>query len=274
MLRLERPPEVEDFALRARELRAEVKRSIDRDKGLRFRDLWTDFKSVFAAAQHGKCGYCESRVLPTGTGQIDHYRPKGSVSELGEDPQTWGHEEPASSKVVGRRTSRISDRGYWWLGYEWRNFVFSCERCNVGWKRDLFPVRESPRPLPPAPEHDETPLLLEPFGGENPSAHLRFDWWGNVEAADGSKVGYETIRTLGLDRDSLREAREDVARTAHQLIRELRQAASEEEKRELLSTIHDLGRARRPYAGMVRIIFEVETGDYWASVEPQPPQRS
>ncbi len=267
MLRLERPPEPKDFALRARDLRAKVGRSIERGEAPQFPDLWSDYKSSFGAAQHGKCGYCESKVLPTGTGQIDHYRPKGSVSELGRDPETWGDERPGSSNVMGRRVTRISDRGYWWLGYEWRNLVFACERCNVGWKRDLFPVAESPRAVPPAPELADTPLLLEPFGSEDPATHIRFDWWGNVEAADGSEIGYETIRTLGLDRESLCESREDLARTVHQLIRELERATTDDEQQESLAAILRHGQPHRAHAGMVRVIFEIETGRSWTSAE-------
>ena len=102
-----------------------------------------------------------------------------------------------------RRPRTFCDRGYWWLAFEWNNLLLACERCNRAWKGTLFPVAEETRPIPPEPDAPETALLLDPYGDENPAKHLRFDTIGQVSAAPESRIGRETIRTLGLDRDSL-----------------------------------------------------------------------
>ena len=265
MLRLERPPEPAGFEARTLEPRTAVERAIGQGEAPEFPDAWGADKPVLIAAQHGKCGYCESKVLATGTGQVDHYRPKAAVAELG----MWGEEAPSASNVVGRDTStKVCKPGYWWLAYRWDNYVFACERCNVGWKRDLFPV-ERRRPLRPGVEKEEGPLLLDPYGKENPAKHLLFDVWGNVEPRGLTTAGLETIRTLGLDRESLVEDRSDLALTIHELVRELRRAGDDAEKRDALLAIHRNGDVRRPHAGMVRAVFEVEYGRTWGWLEAE-----
>ena len=52
-----------------------------------------------------KCAYCESSLVG-GDMDVEHYRPKGGVSEV-----------PDHS-------------GYYWLAYDWENLVASCSFCN------------------------------------------------------------------------------------------------------------------------------------------------
>jgi hypothetical protein len=54
----------------------------------------------------GKCAYCESPYNATDSRDIEHYRPKGQVTE-----------EPAHV-------------GYWWLAATWENLLISCPPCN------------------------------------------------------------------------------------------------------------------------------------------------
>src|SRR5882724_10918370 len=67
--------------------------------------LWSDVKEYYREISHEKCWYCETK---TGRmlGDIDHYRPKGRV------------------------TQNLAHPGYWWLAFEWRNWRFCCEICN------------------------------------------------------------------------------------------------------------------------------------------------
>jgi 5-methylcytosine-specific restriction endonuclease McrA len=55
-----------------------------------------------------KCAYCESKVSHIYSGDIEHFRPKGKISE-----------------------ALIQKPGYYWLATEWDNLLFSCRNCNV-----------------------------------------------------------------------------------------------------------------------------------------------
>ena len=55
---------------------------------------------------HGKCAYCETYYSASAPVDIEHYRPKGAVSE-----------DPAHP-------------GYWWLAMSWDNLLPSCIDCN------------------------------------------------------------------------------------------------------------------------------------------------
>jgi hypothetical protein len=217
------------------------------------KEVWQEFKDEFFKAQHGKCGYCE--VFITGhPGAVEHYRPKGMVQELGEDTGTWGREVKYLTNVRGRKPKKISDSGYWWLAYEWSNYLLACESCNSRWKQNIFPLAEDPRPGV-VQGTQETPLLLNPFGPEDPVKHLSFDRLGQISTRSKSRHGHETIRTCGLDRPSLALSRLEKARKAHYLIEALRSAEGSGLD-EVLEDIYELGRSEYHHAGMVRAIFE------------------
>jgi uncharacterized protein (TIGR02646 family) len=55
---------------------------------------------------HGKCAYCESPYRAVDALDIEHFRPKGGVSEATAHP------------------------GYWWLAAVWTNLLPSCPACN------------------------------------------------------------------------------------------------------------------------------------------------
>jgi hypothetical protein len=55
---------------------------------------------------HGKCAYCESPYRAVDALDIEHFRPKGGVSESKNHP------------------------GYWWLAAVWTNLLPSCPACN------------------------------------------------------------------------------------------------------------------------------------------------
>jgi uncharacterized protein (TIGR02646 family) len=55
---------------------------------------------------HGKCAYCETYYSALAPVDVEHYRPKGAVSEDPEHP------------------------GYWWLAMSWDNLLPSCIDCN------------------------------------------------------------------------------------------------------------------------------------------------
>jgi hypothetical protein len=118
-------------------------------------------------------------------------------------------------------------------------------RCNR-WKGSLFPVADEPRRLPPRPDVEEMSLLLDPYGDKDPADHLRFDGQGFVEAQGESRVGFETIRTLGLYREPLRDARRQVARKARSLAQDLSKSPDSER---IVEDLLELGDAEYAHAG-------------------------
>jgi hypothetical protein len=214
---------------------------------------------MFAAAQHGKCGYCEMMVIGGQPGDVEHFRPKGEIWALRPDKETWGKQKPWSSSVEGRLHDLVSHQGYWWMAYEWSNYLLACTICNSAWKLSFFPVDEEPRTVPPSEGVAETPLLLDPFGDLNPADHLEFTDFGQISARNSSRFGRETIRTCGLDRNSLLRPRLEKARRAFYLARELLNA-EDKQIDAILRDFQELGRIEYAHSGMVRAIFEQQCG--------------
>jgi hypothetical protein len=231
-----------------------------------FEDLWSTHKVAFSRKQRGKCAYCEMPIAadPSG-GDIEHYRPKAAVTKLLDDPTTWGEE------VVGHNSRDPSKRrraplafegkGYHFLAYAWSNYLLSCGTCNQKWKGNLFPVegghvRRPTRKSLPA----ERALLLNPYEDEDPVNHLAFDRIGQVTPHLDSLIGWETIRTCHLGRESLRSQRKLFAAPAwgcvSRVLRELLVTPRDERRlRRAIIPLLNLGASRRPHAGMVRILW-------------------
>jgi hypothetical protein len=277
MLHLKRPPRPANFDQEVQGLRAEAEQEIRRyreDLALgvekppkpNFPNAWGRYKAAFAEAQHEKCGYCEVRVIAGFPGDVEHFRPKGELWELPNDPDEWGEQRPSSASVERRKHTVISDLGYWWLAYEWDNWLLSCSACNSGWKESFFPA-EPGRVLPPDPLAPDRPLLLNPFDGPDPAGHLRFGELGEVRPNDDSPWGLETIKTCGLDRPSLRLARMEKAQRAYSLVQQIRTAGADEELDEALRDFRRMGNELFDYAGMVRAILLAETGVRWEDLE-------
>ncbi len=158
-------------------------------------------------AFYDKCGYCETKIdAPDRLGDVDHFRPKGRVT----------NEDYTAVLVVGPRGRRRRHPGYYWLVYDWRNFIPSCPACNrpgsdrdglKSGKWDVFPVGSDFRAVEPDEEAREEPLLINPRD-EDPNDHFVFD---PVTGIIGSKTprGEATIRVLGLNRRGLPEKRQE-----------------------------------------------------------------
>lgn len=126
---------------------------------------------------HYKCAYCETYFPASSPVDVEHYRPKSSVSE---DP---------------------THPGYWWLAMSWENLLPSCIDCNrnrrqhivaansslsellnqsrvpltSGGKKDCFPLAVGGvRMLPEGNNYAaEKALLLNPCE-HNPEDYIRF----------------------------------------------------------------------------------------------------
>jgi len=146
--------------------------------------------------QHEKCAYCET-LNPTSHDVVEHFRPKNG----------WRHQ----------RGDALQSPEYFWLAYEWENLLFACDRCNDGGhKQNVFPLRNpTARATANAPDtRHEQPLLLNPYGGEDPEQHI--EWNRDVpRSRNGSEMGRASIETFGLAEDSLllRQRRKHLERT-------------------------------------------------------------
>lgn len=225
--------------------------------------IWGDVKPFFMETQNRKCGFCEV-IITESTGDIEHYRPKNAVWSLAER----GAEQEHLVNIRGRKFRKDFASGYWWLAYSWDNYLVSCPTCNQKWKSALFPIAAQ-RLTPPVQgdESAELALLMDPFGAQTPVDHLEFDDLGQVQALRDSQIGYETIVTCGLDRESLRSSRHEKAVRAFDLLRKLSISATPEETKQILAEFHDLGDARWIHWGMVRCIFVQNTGMSWYDLE-------
>ncbi len=102
---------VEKFRKKGEEFNEKYKYlSEDKDEYDKFRkksntNKWSVFKKVFLKLTDYKCPICEKAVDKYD--DIDHYRPKNH---------------------------------YWWLAYDYKNYMVYCELCNRAYKKELFPL--------------------------------------------------------------------------------------------------------------------------------------
>lgn len=122
-----------------------------------------DVRLQLETDQHYKCAYCEC-YLPLQYHDVEHFRPKSH---------------------------------YYWLGHDWKNLLYSCERCNRLYKKAKFPLAAgSVQASSPADDITlEHPLLINPTEVD-PSLHIRFD----KHIAKGiTPQGKKTIEVLHLN---------------------------------------------------------------------------
>jgi uncharacterized protein (TIGR02646 family) len=171
-----------------------------------------DVKSTLKKLFHDKCGYCEIDYGGA-VSDIEHFRPKGALE----------HEPPIEVNT--------HPDGYYWLGADWNNLIYSCQHCNrgethdhsdqvmaapssrVSGKRNFFPLSDETQRLQPCdPVDAEEPyrLLLDPCR-DAPGLHLEFLEDGLVKprliGERPSRKGSESIRLYGLRRLPLFERR-------------------------------------------------------------------
>jgi hypothetical protein len=191
---------------------------------------------------HNRCAYCETGMIGF-WGDAEHHRPKGRVSSTNTDGDSIVGE--AVVEIDGEKVA-IPHPGYFWLAYNWRNLIPSCQWCNQGGgKVDQYPTdkihvimkcldaadaagRQQPIQSTKWPtsyylapsdlDSEEFPLLLNPLNpasGREPAKHVRFGVRGAITAVEGSTIGTHTIKVLRLD-DGLRtQSREKAQRNIH-----------------------------------------------------------
>ena len=235
-----------------------------------FKDrFWQDLKPNFMKTQYQKCGYCEIQI--SANGDVEHYRPKSEVQELVAE----GTELDNSRRLKGRKRPAITEKGYWWLAYEWENYLLSCAICNQKYKSALFPVasdrkqRNHTKYKVQDPKKtdvgNEKPLLINPFEKElDPFKHFEFLRTGIIKAREGDTRGKETIRVCGLRRISLSRQRGPRAvEIWDDALDFLDPNNTAREFNKLAVRLYFAGHEVNLFAGMARIIFKQVTFMEW-----------
>src|SRR5262245_45289492 len=84
-------------------------------------DLYKEQRLHLLKLFHGKCAYCEAKiVLDQHNGDVEHYRPKGAVTD----------ENDKVIEVEDGHGGKRPHGGYYWLVYSWENLLTSCIACN------------------------------------------------------------------------------------------------------------------------------------------------
>ncbi|CDX20236.1 conserved hypothetical protein [Mesorhizobium plurifarium] len=185
-----------------------------------------EIKKALHKLFHGKCAYCETFYSASAPVDIEHFRPKGAVSEDKNHP------------------------GYWWLAMSWDNLLPSCIDCNrkrkqliltekrssladlwnegrlaravqgmQSGKKDSFPVRGT-RLRPEEKHYDQEQALLINPCADDPRLYLSF---GKVQrgslplaisldAEEPHSRGNISIQVYGLNRLALVQDRTRVLR--------------------------------------------------------------
>jgi uncharacterized protein (TIGR02646 family) len=190
------------WKVRCGRAKTRVVRKVSRSQQFNISEIYKEQKPFFLDINgpfHGRCAYCEQSILSDQYGDIEHYRPKKGV-----DNEDW---TPVVRNIGGDLQKHP---GYYWLAYDWRNLLVSCELCNrpapgrAYGKHNRFPVAGQ-QAWEPGQEAQEAPILLNPCQ-EDPAEHIRFDAvTGRLEPK--SDRGHKTISMLGLNERHLPEKR-------------------------------------------------------------------
>ncbi|WP_318619156.1 retron system putative HNH endonuclease [Priestia megaterium] len=126
-----------------------------------------------------KCAYCESFLTHIEHAHIEHWRPKGKVTEEKEH------------------------KGYYWLAADWDNLFYTCGVCNSSFKGNKFPIDSNSRYAMNSTDNYltlERPLLVNPCI-DNPELHFDFTDEGTIHS--NSLKGAKSIEVYGLNREDL-----------------------------------------------------------------------
>lgn len=269
MMYFERPDKPEDFDEKSSKQLKKLKDLASKNiSTIKFNDnFWRSYKSYFSKAQYRKCAYCDMHTSEVG--DVEHYRPKSTIYSL----KAQGDEQEGLQTVKGRLYEKDCEYGYWWMAYEWDNYLYACSICNRTWKSALFPLENERERLVGDEKYrykspcvnsyaDETPLLLNPYDTKNTSEHFEFTKTGMIKPKAQSKHGKATIETVGLDRTSLVEFRSEVADMAYELIEAFALSSEASVVDQSGKMLLKLGKDSAQFSGMVRIMFEQYAKDF------------
>jgi hypothetical protein len=136
----------------------------------------TAVKDRLKASHSRKCAYCEEFLPPkVAHGHVEHFRPVAFSQ---------------------RRSKGMKFHpGYYWLAYDWDNFLLSCHFCNSVKKKNLFPlIIPGARVRVRGSVAGERPVFVKP-DAEDPLIHI--DWRKDVPFGR-TRRGIVTVALLGL----------------------------------------------------------------------------
>ena len=183
-----------------------------------------DVKEKLYLSHFGKCAYCETRIIHSQYGDVEHFRPKKGIVSRNKD---------------GKRL--VINDAYFWRAFNWDNLVLSCGTCNQTYKKNFFELLPDLRPTkgeadysgvgpveleqvavirqsPSNPEINEWAVLIDPCS-EDPRLFIAFDpRTGEAVPSplidltrSDPKLSYaraaRTIAVMGLNRPALLEMR-------------------------------------------------------------------
>ncbi len=157
---------------------------------------------------HNNCAFCECNVSVGHHLDTEHFRPKDK---------------------------------YYWLAYEWSNFLLACRKCNSDCKNTQFPIENQQAALPDVAIHrnynaflaachiraleNEKRLLLHPVL-DKPEEHLAFQENGEVLPINDSLKGKTSIEVYGLndwqDKGTKKAKRPELVRARKQIVEKVR----------------------------------------------------
>lgn len=177
--------------------------------------LWRDdrIRNWLLSLFNNKCWYTEARESVSSY-HVDHYRPKGRVTDIG-------------------RTR--PEAGYWWLAFDWKNYRICGQLINVK-KSDVFPLLDGHRATHSIPNslRLEAPIMIDPTTDDARLISFEMDEDGcravpmpGAEEEDCARVD-ATIEIIGLNRlDRLNQKRADVWRECQEKLTSYEAAAQE-----------------------------------------------
>ena len=189
-------------------------------------------------AMHGQsCAYCQGILTQSDRGDVEHFRPKNP---------------------------------YWWLAYDFNNYLLSCSRCNRVRKIDRFPLRPKAPALPEAPEAiydirasltDDLRLLIDPVTDtdveewidvafENTVAFLKAATDVTPRSLPAERIE-ETINFFKLNEDKLVAERTE---HVYQALEEVRRAIDGDQRSR--EKIKKLASRYEPYGSIIRKVIE------------------
>lgn len=222
-------------------------------------NLYKAQKAALLEIFNEKCAFCETPIPPGMHGDVEHFRPKGGVTE----------EDGSKAMYVDEKGVEREHPGYYWLAYDWRNLLPSCQLCNQpsvggGGKRNFFPLQtptDGSKPLRacrPDDEVKEKPLFIHPWF-EDPAEHFSFDETGIIIPL--TPRGKKCVERLLLNRDALMTARQQAYKDARDKFNAYmgKSRLDEMSLRELQTELLAWQEGKRPYSAAARVAIAEES---------------
>jgi hypothetical protein len=205
--------------------------------------IWTELKGHLLTLFHGKCAYCETKIVADSFADVEHYRPKSKVTD--------------EKKAVVTAADGSEHPGYYWTAYDYTNYLPACSKCNGSrGKLNKFPVKGTRAFKPTDPLAPEDPALINPLF-EDPAEYLLFvpsiDSGGNAPKEVGTVTGTGAKRERGdMTREIVwlnREDLIDLRRQAQQAVRaEFKVAFANEDRARMVQIVRDCVGGVRPFS--------------------------